>query len=89
MPGTAVATPFPVKVRFVPTAGAKIALNTFKIEVLKLIPISLLSKVKPYLTASGINVPEAKIPSGQYNIRIAISDDKGREAIALQTWVVK
>jgi len=89
VPGTPVATPFPVKVRFVPTGDAKVLTDTLKIEVLKLIPISLISKVKPYLTAEGINVPEAKIPAGRYNVRVAISDDKGREGVALQTWVVK
>jgi len=89
VPGTPVATPFPVKVRFVPAGDAKVLIDTLKIEVLKLIPISLIAKVKPYLSAEGINVPEAKIPSGKYNVRVAISDDKGREGVALQTWVVK
>ena len=88
-PGTEVAAPFPVKIRFVPSAGARIKLDTLKIEVLKLIPISLLSRVRPYLSAAGINVPEARIPSGNYNVRIAVADDQGREGMTVQVWTVK
>ena len=86
--GGQVTTPFPVKIRFVPSPGSKINLDTVKVEVLKLIPISLLSRVKPYLTVVGIDVPEAKIPAGIYHLRIAVTDDQGREGIAMQTWTV-
>jgi hypothetical protein len=87
--GAQVATPFPVKIRFVPSAGSKINVSSVKIEVLKLVAISLLSRVKPYLSAAGINVPEAKIPAGTYNVRVAVADDQGREAETVQTWIVK
>jgi len=87
--GSPVTTPFPVKIHFVPSTGAKINLDSLKVEVLKLVPISLLSRVKPYLTAAGINVPEARIPSGIYNVRIAVADDQGREGSTVQTWTVR
>lgn len=87
--GVGVTAPFPVKIRFVPATGAKINLDSLKVEVLKLVPISLLSRVKPYLSAAGINVPEAKIPSGIYNVRIAVADDQGREGATIQTWTVR
>ncbi len=86
--GSQVTTPFPVKIRFVPADGAKINLDTLKVDVLKLVPISLLSRVKPYLTAVGIDVPQAKIPAGTYHLRIAVTDDQGREGIAMHTWTV-
>ncbi|MEI9894409.1 MAG: hypothetical protein WDN28_11140 [Chthoniobacter sp.] len=87
--GVGVSAPFPVKIRFVPSAGAKINLDSLKVDVLKLIPISLLSRVKPYLSPAGINVPEAKIPSGSYNVRIAVADDQGREGSTVQMWTVR
>ncbi|CAN5508736.1 hypothetical protein BH20VER3_BH20VER3_19430 [soil metagenome] len=87
--GAAVSTPFPVRVRFIPSSGAKINLRSFEIYVLKLIKISLLSRVKPYLTEKGINVPEAKVPSGTYNVQIAVADDQGRTGSTIQTWVVR
>jgi hypothetical protein len=86
--GGQVSTPFPVKIRFIPASGAKINLDTVKVDVLKLVPISLLSRVKPYLTATGIDVPEAKIPTGTYQVRVMVTDDQGRMAMAMQTWTV-
>jgi hypothetical protein len=87
--GTSVPTPFPVRIRFVPSAVAKINLQSLEIDLLKLIKISLLSRVKPYLSEKGINVPEAKVPPGTYNIEIAIADDKGRVGSTIQTWNVR
>ncbi|MEP6671144.1 MAG: hypothetical protein ABJF10_18430 [Chthoniobacter sp.] len=87
--GVGVSAPFPVIIRFVPSTGAKINLESLRVEVLKLIPISLLSKVKPYLSPTGINVPEAKIPAGTYNVRIAVADDQGREGSTVQMWTVR
>jgi hypothetical protein len=86
--GGAVSAPFPVKIRFIPESGAKINLDSLKVEVLKIIPISLLGRIKPYLTAAGINVPEAKIPTGAYRVHIAVADDHGRLASTVETWTV-
>jgi hypothetical protein len=88
-PGNTITSPFPVKVRFVTTDGAKALPETLKIYVLKMAPISLLSKVQPYLTSAGINMPEAALPSGKYNVRVAIADDKGRQGTMEGTWIVK
>ena len=81
--------PFPVKIRFVPAAGAKINLDSLKIDVLKVVPISLLSRMKPYLTAVGIDLPEAKIPAGTYKVRIVVADDQGREGSSIQSWTIR
>jgi hypothetical protein len=88
-PRSSVPTPFPVRVRFIPSPGAKINLQSLEIAVLKIIKISLLSRVKPYLNEKGINVPEAKVPPGTYNIEIAIADDQGRVGSTIQTWIVR
>lgn len=88
-PGTATAAPFAVKVKFVAADGAKIRPETLKIQVLKIVPISLNSMVKPYVSASGINIPEATIPPGKYDVRVVVADTKGREGEAVGTWVVK
>jgi len=87
--GASVATPFPVRIRFIASQGAKINLQSLEIGVLKMIKISLLSRVKPYLTEKGINIPEAKVPPGTYNIEIAIADDQGRIGATIQTWNVR
>ena len=87
--GSSVPTPFPVRIRFVPSPGARINLQSLEIDLLKIIKISLLSRVKPYVTEKGINVPEAKVPPGTYNIEIAIADNQGRVGSTVQTWIVR
>ena len=87
--GSSVPTPFPVRIRFIPSPGAKINLQSLEIDVLKIIRISLLSRVKPYLNEKGINVPEARVPPGTYNIEIAIADNQGRVGSTIQTWIVR
>ncbi len=87
--GASVATPFPVRIRFIPSQGATINLQSLEIGVLKLIRISLLSRVKPYLTEKGINIPETKVPPGTYCIEIAIADNQGRIGSTIKTWNVR
>ena len=87
--GAGVHPPFPVKIRFVPSSGYKIDLDSLEIDVLKLIKISLLSRLKPYVTASGIDVPDAQVPSGTYNIHIAVKDDHGHRSETTQTWTIQ
>jgi hypothetical protein len=85
---SSVHTPFTIKIRFVPSSGNKINLDSLEVDVHKLIKISLVSRLKPYLTSEGINVPEAQIPSGTYNIHIALADDHGHRLETTQTWMV-
>ena len=86
--GTTVHAPFPVKIKFVPSSGNKIDLGSLEIHVLKIIRISLLSRLKPYVTANGIDVPEAQVPTGTYNIHIAVEDDHGHRSETTQAWTV-
>jgi hypothetical protein len=44
---------------------------------------------KPYLTAGRINVPEAQVPSGTYNIHLAVEDDHGHRSEMTQTWTIR
>ena len=81
--------PFAIKIRFVPSSGNKINLDSLEVDVHKLIKISLVSRLKPYLTSEGINVADAQIPSGTYNVHIALSDDHGHRTETTQTWMVQ
>ena len=87
--GGGVHAPFTIKIRFVPSSGNKINLNSLEVDVRKVIKISLVSRLKPYLTAEGITVPDAQIPSGTYNIHIALADDHGHRIETTQTWMVQ
>jgi hypothetical protein len=85
---TALSTPFPVRIRFIPSRGARINLNSVEVDLLKLTNISLFSRVIPYLTEKGIDIPQAKVPDGTHHIEIAVADNRGRIGSTVQTWMV-
>lgn len=75
--GSPLKPPVPIAVKFIQRTGKDIDPSTFKLEYLKFITIDLTSRVKQYVTKEGINVPEAKLPSGTHTIRLSIGDITG------------
>ena len=74
--GKSYKSPINIKVKFVPSGGFDIDLATFKVEYMKFIAIDLTSRVKDYVSKEGIDVPDAKLPSGTHTIRLSVG---GRE----------
>ena len=70
-------SPINIKVKFVPSGGFDIDLATFKVEYMKFIAIDLTSRVKDYVSKEGIDVPDAKLPSGTHTIRLSVGDANG------------
>jgi hypothetical protein len=74
--GQPTAAPVTLQVKF--TANlAPIDLNSLKVKVVKLIKIDITERVKPYLSAEGITIPDAKFPSGKFRVKLEIADVKG------------
>ena len=70
-------SPLPLKIRFVPRENREVDLSTLRVEYLKFFTIDITSRVRPYATKEGIEVPEAKLPSGTHTIRVHIGDVSG------------
>ena len=75
--GKSYKSPVNIKVKFVPSGGFDIDLATFKVEYMKFIAIDLTSRVKDYVSKEGIDVPDAKLPSGAHTIRMSVGDANG------------
>jgi len=71
-------TPGPVEVsiRFEPRA-APVDLSTLKVMVVKLISIDITERVRPYTSPQGIQIPDARLPSGTHTVRISLADTAG------------
>ena len=82
-------TTFRVKIGFSPGPDAQIDVGSLKLDVLKVIRLSIVDRVKDYVSPSGIDVPRAQVPRGNYTIEIAVSDTKGRTARMRQNWDVR
>ncbi len=68
--------PMEVLVRFTPRS-APVDLSTLSVSVVKLIAIDITDRVRPYASAEGIDIPEAKLPSGKHTVRISVGDAGG------------
>ena len=77
-----VASPFPLRVTFTPHNGAHIDPNGVTVTLLTRPEVDLTNRVRPYLSAGGVNFAQAEAPPGQYRIRIELIDDAGHVGAA-------
>lgn len=81
--GAGVKVPMHLKVSFKGRGGAKIDLDSIRISYLRVPEIDLLPRLKPALTAQGIDVSDVRVPVGEHQIRVRVSDLDGRESVAI------
>jgi hypothetical protein len=74
--GKVLSPPLEVSVKFAPR-NAPVDVSSLKVQVVKLVPIDITDRVRPYVTAEGIEIPDAKLPSGEHKVRINLSDNAG------------
>lgn len=77
-PNDGMFTPVPVEVsiRFEPRA-APVDVSTLKVMVVKLVLIDITDRVRPYTSPQGIQIPDARLPSGTHIVRISLADAAG------------
>ena len=71
-------SPFDLKVKFEAQGGAAIEPGSVKVVYLKSPTVDITDRVKPFVTADGIDMTKAEIPAGQHAIRIDVKDSEGR-----------
>jgi hypothetical protein len=70
-------SPLKILVKFNPREGTKVDISTLRVELLKFITINITDRLKGYASNEGINVEKAELPSGNYKIRVTLSDTTG------------
>jgi hypothetical protein len=73
-----VASPFPLRLMFVPHGGSHIDPASITVTYLKSPAVDLTGRLKPYTSARGIDMEQAEAPPGEHAIRVEVSDDAGR-----------
>lgn len=79
-PSEVVAGSFPLDIRFEARGGAKINLQTLKVEYLKDPLIDITSRIKSNLQGDMLEISKAKLPVGQHKFRVSVEDSEGRAA---------
>ena len=73
-------SPIRLQMKFESFGGAKIDLDTLKVTYLKDPAVDLTARVKPFVQADGIDMPDAVLPPGDHTLRVDVKDSDGRVA---------
>lgn len=79
-PEASVTSPFNLQFKFQPHGGSTIKPDSFHLIYLKNPNVDLTARVKPYVTANGVEMLAAEAPPGRHVITVKISDNTDREA---------
>ena len=71
-------SPTHFQLKFVAHGGAKIDPATVQMTYLRTPDVDLTSRIKPYVTDGGIDIPDAVIPPGSHILRVDLKDTDGR-----------
>jgi hypothetical protein len=82
-PGASVTSPFNLEFKFQAHGGSTIKPNSFHLIYLKKPNVDLTARVKPYVTANGVELAGAEAPPGKHTIKVQISDSDNRQTSAV------
>jgi hypothetical protein len=85
--GGAVYSPLDFKLQFRAFGGAAIDARSVVVTYIKNPNIDITARVKPFITASGIDIAQAQVPPGLHQFWVELMDNDGRpsaRAIAFQ-----
>jgi hypothetical protein len=78
-PEASVTSPFNLNFKFQAHGGSTIKPDSFHLIYLKKPNVDLTARVKPYVTAKGVNMAGAEAPPGRHVIKVMISDSADRK----------
>ena len=74
--GAVPTVPLEVLIRFAPR-GAPVDVNSLQVSVVKFIMVDITDRILPYVSPAGIQIPDARLPSGKHTVRISLADTSG------------
>ncbi len=77
-PSEAAHSPLRLQLKFESFGGAKINTDSVKVMYLRTPNVDLTSRVKPFIQADGIDMPDTQLPPGEYMVRVDVKDSDGR-----------
>jgi hypothetical protein len=77
-PEDAVHSPLHLQLKFQAFGGARIDPESVKVIFLRTPNVDLTPRVKPFIQAGGIDMPDTEVPPGEYMVRVDVKDSDGR-----------
>ncbi len=76
--GEPIHSPTHLQLTFESFGGAKIDPDSVKVTYLKTPNVDLTPRVKSFVQAGGIDIPDVELPAGEHMVRVDIKDSDGR-----------
>ena len=76
--GDEVHSPLHFQLKFESFGGAKIDPDSVKVTYLRTPNVDLTPRIKSFIKATGIDMPDAEMPAGDHMVRVDIKDSDGR-----------
>ena len=77
-PEDTVHSPLHLQLKFQAFGGARIDTDSVKVLFLRTPNVDLTPRVKPFIQAGGIDMPDTEVPPGEYTVRVDVKDSDGR-----------
>jgi hypothetical protein len=77
-PNEAAHSPLRLQLKFETFGGARIDIESVKVLYLRTPNVDLTARVRPFIQADGIDMPDAELPPGEYMVRVDVKDSDGR-----------
>jgi hypothetical protein len=77
-PSEAGHSPLRLQLKFESFGGARIDIESVKVLYLRTPNVDLTARVRPFIQAGGIDMPDAELPPGEYMVRVDVKDSDGR-----------
>ena len=71
-------SPLHFQIKFQSFGGSTIVVQSLRLIYLKTPDVDLTSRVTPFAMPSGIDIPDAEIPTGEHYLRAEVTDSEGR-----------
>jgi hypothetical protein len=71
-------SPVHLQLKFESFGGTRIDENSVKVTYLRTPNVDLTPRVKSFVQATGIDMPDAELPAGDYTLRVDVKDTDGR-----------
>jgi hypothetical protein len=84
-PEASVTSPFNLEFKFTAHGGSTIKPDSFHLIYLKKPNVDLTARVKPFVTAKGVDMVGAEAPPGTHLLKVQISDSDNRQTSAVFT----
>ena len=82
-------SPLALKVVFEAHGGSAIDVASVKVTYLRKPAVDLTERLKPFITAAGIAVDQADVPTGRHLVRIDVTDAQGRRTSSFVKFAVE